>query len=775
MKPSSDNHSKSDRAWLFLWLLIVLLCVTYCTQKILSNDAFYSNLTALLPVDNNTNFQLLNDQFSAKYENRALILLQDIDSETAQLASKFEQSLVEVNGVEGDNSNVEWQQSLINIYSDHSQLLLNETTRHWLSNNSSEAIAQDILSDLLSPIGNVRLQDFTQDPANLLGRWSLGLQPASSLFEKNGRMALSDESKDWLLISVMLSGSPYNPVLQEAMTEVVQDFKHQHPNVPLLTSGLIFHAAEGTRLAKFEISTVGVGSLLGIILLVVLAFRSVVPFVLVSLVLSSSCLLALTASFLVFDKIHMITLAFGSTLLGVAVDYLFHFLIKAHAYNNGSKARRHIAMALMVGALSSVTAYLMQLYAPFPGLRQMAVFSAFGLLGAWFSVLVLAPFYSPKTQNSLLVKTFFDVFVMPLYQRDLFKGKAFLVGCLMLLALSVTMVLLGNSKDDLSSLNTSSDALLASETRVQSLFKQTSNTQYFVVEASSHESLLYTLEQLESQLIKEEVKFPKGYQKFLATSKQQESDSVLVDEKIWQHDGALRIVAEKLGLDYLSLTQNRSEQAIFDMAKVSTSDMNALLMPPMSYTNNHIQVLQSLYSGYGDDIYEKIAGQFEGVYYVNKVRNISSMLSQYRQEFSVALLITISLLIVCLSCKYRGQTWRIALPLILALSVALAAASIEGITLFHMMALLLVIGIGIDTAVFYKEVGFTSESWLAASLSSMTSVLAFGLLSLSQVPILHQFGLVILLGILVCWLITPCFFASVKKITVPGEFYDHEQ
>jgi predicted exporter len=76
------------------------------------------------------------------------------------------------------------------------------------------------------------------------------------------------------------------------------------------------------------------------------------------------------------------------------------------------------------------------------------------------------------------------------------------------------------------------------------------------------------------------------------------------------------------------------------------------------------------------------------------------------------------------------------------------------------MALLLIIGIGLDTAVFYTEGGFNAESWLASSLSCGTSIIAFGLLSLSAVPVLHQFGLIILVGMLSCWLLTPLFFRA---------------
>jgi predicted exporter len=94
--------------------------------------------------------------------------------------------------------------------------------------------------------------------------------------------------------------------------------------------------------------------------------------------------------------------------------------------------------------------------------------------------------------------------------------------------------------------------------------------------------------------------------------------------------------------------------------------------------------------------------------------------------------------------------------------VALSLSTGLGITLFHILALLLVIGISVDTAVFFITPGLNKDTWSASTLACLTSAIAFGLLSLSQVPLLHQFGSVVFIGLLCTWLITPLIYFSLE-------------
>ncbi|MEI8649745.1 hypothetical protein P4S73_20665 [Paraglaciecola sp. Hal342] len=75
--------------------------------------------------------------------------------------------------------------------------------------------------------------------------------------------------------------------------------------------------------------------------------------------------------------------------------------------------------------------------------------------------------------------------------------------------------------------------------------------------------------------------------------------------------------------------------------------------------------------------------------------------------------------------------------------------------IFHLLGLILVLGIGLDMGIFMTESTSNEQTWLAVSLSSLTSLLAFGLLAWSQTPVLHHFGLSVLIGLSVVWLLTP--------------------
>jgi len=75
------------------------------------------------------------------------------------------------------------------------------------------------------------------------------------------------------------------------------------------------------------------------------------------------------------------------------------------------------------------------------------------------------------------------------------------------------------------------------------------------------------------------------------------------------------------------------------------------------------------------------------------------------------------------------------------------------VNLFTVLALLLVLGVGIDYGIYMEEERGDQDSaaWIGVSLSAMTTLLSFGLLALSQTPALQTFGLTMLLGVGLSW------------------------
>lgn len=83
------------------------------------------------------------------------------------------------------------------------------------------------------------------------------------------------------------------------------------------------------------------------------------------------------------------------------------------------------------------------------------------------------------------------------------------------------------------------------------------------------------------------------------------------------------------------------------------------------------------------------------------------------------------------------------------------------LNLFNLLALMLILGIGIDYTLFFAEQNkqeddsHTESTLLAISLSALTTILSFGLLALSETQAIHSFGITVLTGIIVAWLLAP--------------------
>jgi predicted exporter len=109
--------------------------------------------------------------------------------------------------------------------------------------------------------------------------------------------------------------------------------------------------------------------------------------------------------------------------------------------------------------------------------------------------------------------------------------------------------------------------------------------------------------------------------------------------------------------------------------------------------------------------------------------------------------------------RYRALAWRALAPTLLAglLTVALLGLLGQPLQLFNILALLLLLGMGIDYGIFLIEHRGDPSAWLAVCVGAASTWLAFGLLGLSATPALRAFGLTLLFGIGLVWLISPLF------------------
>ena len=148
-------------------------------------------------------------------------------------------------------------------------------------------------------------------------------------------------------------------------------------------SGAPFHTMLATRRTKIQIGVLGWISLSVVLLIgfsLFRGFRFVLPIV---LALGAGYLVASAAVLLLPGRPHALTFLFGTTLIGLGVDYCYHAM-SGEASSDRSRFVRSLTQALVTTCL----AFAPLAFSSVAVLRQMSVFTISGLVAIYASVVL---------------------------------------------------------------------------------------------------------------------------------------------------------------------------------------------------------------------------------------------------------------------------------------------------------------------------------------------------------------------------------------------------
>ncbi|WP_431288042.1 MMPL family transporter [Roseateles chitinivorans] len=303
----------------------------------------------------------------------------------------------------GDGVALRWrvdegeQNTWLNFYAPWRAALLTETDRRALHTQSTGALAEQALRALHQPVGLPRIGSWAEDPLNLRGRWLAERAGISRVRVQDGRLTVTDGDTTYAVLMAESTAPAFAVSAQRALVsrlEAAGDAARKAvPDARVLMGGVPLFAASAAAQAEREIHTIGVGSLIGIVLLTWCAFRSLRPRVLVTLSMAVGLAAAVSVTHALFGGLHLITLVFGATLLGVAENYGSNYFCARMGLPREARwdmLRRQWPI-VSLAMLTTVIAYALIGIAPFPGLRQIAVFSSAGLLGAFVTVMLWFP------------------------------------------------------------------------------------------------------------------------------------------------------------------------------------------------------------------------------------------------------------------------------------------------------------------------------------------------------------------------------------------------
>ena len=168
--------------------------------------------------------------------------------------------------------------------------------------------------------------------------------------------------------------------------------------VPLFTDAI---AAQ----ASGELALIGTLASLGVAVLALLAFGRITTVLLMVTSVAIGFGAAASVSLFGFGELALVTFVFGTTLIGVAVDYSTHWFALKRPDEDAYARRRRLLPSLLMAGGSSAAAYGVLALTPLPGLRQMAALAAGGVLATLAVVLVFGPFVerlAPKRETRLM-------------------------------------------------------------------------------------------------------------------------------------------------------------------------------------------------------------------------------------------------------------------------------------------------------------------------------------------------------------------------------------
>jgi predicted exporter len=534
-------------------------------------------------------------------------------------------------------------------------------------------------------------------------------------------------------------------------------------NVQVLAASGLLYAANGQKQATREITWVGGGATLGILLLLLLAFRRF-RVLLAFVPVLAGMLFGAVACVAMFGHMHVMTLVLGSSLIGVAVDYPLHYLSKSWSLKpwHSWPALRLTLPGLTLSLITSCIGYLALAWTPFPALTQIAVFSAAGLVGAYLSAVCLLPALLKGTdlrpaQWMLRVSAF-----LVNLRETLLKYVSTPILLALLIAFCVGGLVQLDSKNDIRQWIGTPQQLTDEAQTIARITGYQPTSQFFLVHASNQQQLLERQTALNERL--DQLINLNKLQGYLSLNQlvSQPSEQQRVREALnrlplfWQ---PLLNVGVPLAALQAELTK---------LQALPTEDIDSALVGPLAEpyrtlwlgpTEDGVAAMISLQGLNNPALLQAQALDLPGVQLVDRLGELNSVFAATQisaAELKLASCVLIVLVLI-LPFGLGGALRIVALPLLAALcSLASLGWLGQPLTLFSLFGLLLVTAISVDYAILMREqVGGAAVSLLGTLLAALTTWLSFGLLAVSSTPAVSNFGLSVSLGLAFSFILAP--------------------
>lgn len=764
------NINNKKYAVTFAWLFIIVSSILY----IANNLNVVSDMKQFMPVDSsNKRLQiLLHEVQNSALPN--LILMQVSGSSPVELAkasNKIKNVLQKNNELfefvlNGDEPR--------NISSYGALIKYRYLLKH-PDDFSSVSLRKDfknILAVFQSGASTDALQYLLLDPQKTFVKYLSEQSSQKNNIKYNGVWFFSDKSK--ALLMVQLKSTGFNLDIQQdginAIHNAVKDsYSNEEVEFSLSGPGTIAVATRDsikstTQLVSWVLTII-------IVFLFWFSYRSMRLALLAGIPLMTSIIVASAITQIIFGELHGIVLAFGITMLGVCLDYPLHLFSHLNKQESAHSTLKKIWPTLRLGVATSILAYVALMGTGFNGLTQLAVFSSVGLIVALFVTRWFIPLWVSASwidKRSVAISYPFTI-------------KMKIISSILVIIVPLFFLLAQENiwSNDIDEISPIPAELRHTETKIREELNVTDANHVFLIDGDSIESVLVKTENLK-------LKIMPAVDKGLLTGVYSASDILPSAERQIYYQSLLpnKDVLEKniniatKGLAFKKGTFDSFINSIAESKSYKTIGYEALISSPLGFKLKPLLFKQDgkwysiiRVSGVSNDnnFNAWLNDTIDVKHHHISIHDSTNLLmDQYLQVSSFRLLgvlIFIVLIILWKTRKRKDTIWLIA-PIIAGVVVSMAVQIMLGhlINVFHILSLLLVIGMGLDYSLFFnrdwKMDVHLQERTHAIQISAITTIVTFATLGLSDIPILTAMGQTVSVGILTCFIVA-------QRIAVP--------
>ena len=638
----------------------------------------------------------------------------------------------------------------------------------------------------VSPVGFLFKHHLLQDPTGEMVEIMAQLHPGSEPDTRGGVWTSRDGRRALLLAQTRAPGSDTDGQGQAIETVRAQfaamQSQHGLSGLSMTLSGPGMFAVQAREDIRSDIERISLISSIGIGLLLLWIYRSPRMMALGLLPVVAGTVAAIVAVDLVFGVVHGITVGFGAALIGESVDYAIYFFVQSGRV--GLQAWRETFWpTIRLGVVTSIAGFGVMLLAGFPGLAQLGVYALSGIAVAALVTRFILPVVAGDRHEIPPPGVVGNTTLGWLGQAWRLRWPAWIATAVALLYLVQHHDRLWST--NLSALSTVTEADAATDAHLRTDIGAP-DARYMVLAAAGDreralqqaEDAARRLDRLVDEGLIGGFDSPSRFLPSERTQRQRLDALPSRDELHPRLSQALQdapLSAERL-TPFLDAVAAARQAPLVTRADLEGTAMSLAVDSMMSQADgrwNIVLPLRPAATGSPDIPAEAVRGALEGsgAVFIDLKEEFEALYAGYLQQAVYLALGGVLAITVMLAFAMRSWVRLSRMMLTLIMTVIIVMASLHALgtelNLLHLIGLLLIVAVGSNYTLFFDQIdadgGLAVDVWSSMSVAVVTTVIGFGALAASTVPVLKAMGTTVAPGVVVALLLSAAFIVPRRE------------